>query len=237
MLSVQESFVVWTLFRRSPHLFLWHRPLYFGFWTPARAGSHHSVDPPAGVCTVLGDYPLPTWQRVSYFEVYVVSGEPNSNIVIGLATRPYPQWRFAGWDVLSIGYHCKGVIYVSTCDFEKEYSMPWGPESNEAGAVNGGPWQEEMRNIQVGRRLMIGVSVTVNLEECGNLVSMSARPYATVMTSCIARFCTCCFTLFRELTVFPAFIFESPHIFAALSISRTRSTSGTRTWSAVSIRD
>jgi hypothetical protein len=106
------------------------------------------VEPPAGVCTVLADYPLPTWQRVSYFEVYIVSGEPNLNIMIGLTTRPYPQWRFAGWEHLSIGYHCRGVIYVSTCDFEKEYSMPWGPEANEEGLVNGSAWQEEIRNIQ-----------------------------------------------------------------------------------------
>jgi hypothetical protein len=61
--------------------------------------THVKLNPVNGIATVVGNFPVPVWQAVSYFEVYLVSAERNTNVVVGLTTRPAPAFRFPGSDV------------------------------------------------------------------------------------------------------------------------------------------
>ncbi len=108
------------------------------------------ITPPAGVCTVFCDSPIPTWQRFSYFEIYVVSARANTEIVVGLVTRPYPQWCFPGFHHQSVGFSSKGVFYHSKCDYDRPYGLPWGTNADKdgEGKCNNGVWQDTVRQAQ-----------------------------------------------------------------------------------------
>jgi len=110
------------------------------------------MEPVRGVCTVFGTYPVPTWQEISYFEVYIAKATAFTNIVVGLATRPFPHWRFPGHANFSVGLHSKGDLLLSTCDFEREgRSQPFGCHAalpTTPGLANAGPWQRKLQILQ-----------------------------------------------------------------------------------------
>ncbi|KAJ1929112.1 Protein ssh4 [Tieghemiomyces parasiticus] len=49
--------------------------------------------------------PLPKQNPVYYFEVKLQEKPQETNVAVGLATKPYPSWRLAGWNKYSVGYH------------------------------------------------------------------------------------------------------------------------------------
>uniref|UniRef100_V5ED30 Endosome protein n=1 Tax=Kalmanozyma brasiliensis (strain GHG001) TaxID=1365824 RepID=V5ED30_KALBG len=56
-----------------------------------------------GVC-VQSNLPLPKINEVYYWEVKMFNKPDNTNVAIGLTTKPYPQFRLPGWSKYSIGY-------------------------------------------------------------------------------------------------------------------------------------
>lgn len=56
-----------------------------------------------GVC-VQSNLPLPKMNEVYYWEVKMFNKPDNTNVAIGLTTKPYPQFRLPGWSKYSIGY-------------------------------------------------------------------------------------------------------------------------------------
>jgi hypothetical protein len=103
-----------------------------------------------GVCTVVGNYPVPTWQEVSYFEVYIAKANKYTNVVVGLVTRPYPHWKFPGHCPHSVGMHSRGELLLSTCDFPREArGQPFACHATGVpGDINLGPWQRKVQIMQ-----------------------------------------------------------------------------------------
>ncbi|KAJ1960857.1 Protein ssh4 [Dispira parvispora] len=63
-------------------------------------------------CLVHTNLPLPTSSAVSYFEVKLQKKPDQTNVAIGLATKPYPTWRLCGWNKHSVGIHSdSGSLY------------------------------------------------------------------------------------------------------------------------------
>lgn len=56
-----------------------------------------------GVC-VQSNLPLPKINEVYYWEVKMFNKPDNTNVAVGLTTKPYPQFRLPGWSKYSIGY-------------------------------------------------------------------------------------------------------------------------------------
>ncbi|CAO3643822.1 unnamed protein product [Cunninghamella blakesleeana] len=57
-----------------------------------------------GECSLQTNLPLPRNQDVYYWEAKMYE-KPRSTIVsIGVATKPYPNWRLPGWNRYSVGY-------------------------------------------------------------------------------------------------------------------------------------
>ncbi|KAK8847517.1 hypothetical protein IAR55_005375 [Kwoniella newhampshirensis] len=62
---------------------------------PAREGGGNSV---------MANLPLPKLNEVYYWEVKMYDKPPNTEVAIGLATKPYPSFRLPGWNKHSIAY-------------------------------------------------------------------------------------------------------------------------------------
>lgn len=62
---------------------------------PAREGGGNSV---------LANLPLPKLNEVYYWEVKMYDKPPNTEVAIGLATKPYPSFRLPGWNRFSVAY-------------------------------------------------------------------------------------------------------------------------------------
>ncbi|KAI8341186.1 concanavalin A-like lectin/glucanase domain-containing protein [Chlamydoabsidia padenii] len=57
-----------------------------------------------GECSLQTNLPLPRNQEVYYWEAKMYE-KPRSTVVsIGVATKPYPNWRLPGWNRHSVGY-------------------------------------------------------------------------------------------------------------------------------------
>nr|XP_031858225.1 uncharacterized protein CI109_006368 [Kwoniella shandongensis]KAA5525297.1 hypothetical protein CI109_006368 [Kwoniella shandongensis] len=62
---------------------------------PAREGGGNSV---------MANLPLPKLNEVYYWEVKMYEKPPNTEVAIGLATKPYPSFRLPGWSKHSVAY-------------------------------------------------------------------------------------------------------------------------------------
>ncbi|ODN79536.1 hypothetical protein, variant [Cryptococcus amylolentus CBS 6039] len=62
---------------------------------PAREGGGNSV---------MANLPLPKLNEVYYWEVKLYEKNPNTEIAIGLATKPFPSFRLPGWNKHSVAY-------------------------------------------------------------------------------------------------------------------------------------
>ncbi|KAJ1656510.1 Protein ssh4 [Dispira simplex] len=61
---------------------------------------------------VQTNLPLPKQNPVYYFEVKLQEKPQETNVALGLATKPYPSWRLTGWNKHSVGYHTdNGRVY------------------------------------------------------------------------------------------------------------------------------
>ncbi|KAJ1975210.1 Protein ssh4 [Dimargaris xerosporica] len=61
---------------------------------------------------VQTNLPIPKQNPVYYFEVKLQEKPQETNVAIGLATKPYPSWRLTGWNKHSVGYHAdSGRVY------------------------------------------------------------------------------------------------------------------------------
>ncbi len=54
--------------------------------------------------TVLANLPLPKLNEVYYWEAKMYEKAPGTEVVIGLATKPFPSFRLPGWAKVSVGY-------------------------------------------------------------------------------------------------------------------------------------
>lgn len=62
---------------------------------PAREGGGNSV---------MANLPLPKLNEVYYWEVKLYDKPANTEVAIGLATKPYPSFRLPGWNKFSVAY-------------------------------------------------------------------------------------------------------------------------------------
>ncbi|CAG8444583.1 1058_t:CDS:2 [Acaulospora colombiana] len=71
-----------------------------------------------------------------YFEITLISRSKYvENMAIGLTTRPYPYFRFPGWNMHSVGYHSRdGSVFHENID-GKRYGPSWGDEIGETVGV------------------------------------------------------------------------------------------------------
>ncbi|KAJ1923306.1 Protein ssh4 [Tieghemiomyces parasiticus] len=67
--------------------------------TAAKAPGRHQE------CLVHTNLPLPSDAPVYYFEVKLMTKPADTNVAIGLVTKPYPSWRLCGWNAHSVGFH------------------------------------------------------------------------------------------------------------------------------------
>ncbi|KAJ2520317.1 Protein ssh4 [Coemansia sp. RSA 1939] len=64
---------------------------------------------------VQTNLPLPKANSVYYFEVKLIEKPTDVNMWIGLATKPYPAWRMAGWNKYSTGYCVNnGIVHQNS---------------------------------------------------------------------------------------------------------------------------
>ncbi|KAJ1888142.1 Protein ssh4, partial [Coemansia sp. IMI 209127] len=64
---------------------------------------------------VQTNLPLPKTNSVYYFEVKLVEKPTEVNMWLGVATKPYPAWRMAGWNKYSTGYCANnGVVHQNS---------------------------------------------------------------------------------------------------------------------------
>ncbi|CAB4423900.1 unnamed protein product, partial [Rhizophagus irregularis] len=63
----------------------------------------------------------------NYFEITILEKEdPNTNIAIGVATKPFPCYRLPGHTEYSIGYHSNdGQVYQNSMYNGWEYGPSW----------------------------------------------------------------------------------------------------------------
>jgi hypothetical protein len=77
---------------------------------------------------VQTNLPIPKNQPIYYFEVKLFEKPVDTNVGIGVATKPYPSWRFPGVNKTSVGYHSQ--------DGKRYYNDPFD------GFDYGGPYHE-----------------------------------------------------------------------------------------------
>jgi len=71
---------------------------------------------PASATSVQSNLPLPKLNEVYYWEVKMFDLPENTNVAIGLATKPYPHFRLPGHSRYSVAYHSNG---------DKTYNYPF----------------------------------------------------------------------------------------------------------------
>ncbi|KAJ1921664.1 Protein ssh4 [Mycoemilia scoparia] len=74
---------------------------------------------------VQTNLPIPKTNPVYYFEVKITEKPNDVNMWIGLATKPYPTWRMAGWNKHSVGYSVNNGIVNKSYQFT---SIPVGEQ-------------------------------------------------------------------------------------------------------------
>ena len=52
----------------------------------------------------MANLPLPKLNEVYYWEVKMYEKPPNTEVAVGLATKPYPSFRLPGWNKHSVAY-------------------------------------------------------------------------------------------------------------------------------------
>ncbi|SAM00881.1 hypothetical protein [Absidia glauca] len=57
-----------------------------------------------GECSLQTNLPLPRNQEVYYWEAKMYEKPRSTTLSIGVATKPYPNWRLPGWNRHSVGY-------------------------------------------------------------------------------------------------------------------------------------
>jgi hypothetical protein len=85
------------------------------------------VFPPKEVCCQT-NYPVYLQNNVlGYFEVTIRHKSPEVVVGVGLATKPYPFWRFPGWNLHSVGYHSDdGCKFWNDDGQGQEYGKSFG---------------------------------------------------------------------------------------------------------------
>ncbi|GAA5927416.1 hypothetical protein JCM1841_000465 [Sporobolomyces salmonicolor] len=88
-----------------------------------------------GGCCVQSNLPLPKLNEVYYWEAKMYEKPGETNVAIGLSTKPYPSFRLPGWNRYSIGYH--------SADGFKSHSFPftstsYGPPLHEGDTLGVG---------------------------------------------------------------------------------------------------
>ncbi|GAA5882981.1 hypothetical protein JCM1840_003439, partial [Sporobolomyces johnsonii] len=88
-----------------------------------------------GGCCVQSNLPLPKLNEVYYWEAKMYEKPEETNVAIGLSTKPYPSFRLPGWNRYSIGYH--------SADGFKSHSFPftstsYGPPLHEGDTLGVG---------------------------------------------------------------------------------------------------
>jgi len=71
---------------------------------------------PASATSVQSNLPLPKLNEVYYWEVKMFDLPENTNVAVGLATKPYPHFRLPGHCRYSVAYHSNG---------DKTYNYPF----------------------------------------------------------------------------------------------------------------
>ena len=85
--------------------------------------------------SVMANLPLPKVNEVYYWEVKLYDKAPNTEVAIGLATKPYPSFRLPGWSRYSVAYFAS--------DGFKSHNYPFtasshGPPLNEGDVLGVG---------------------------------------------------------------------------------------------------
>lgn len=85
--------------------------------------------------SVMANLPLPKVNEVYYWEVKLYDKAPNTEVSIGLATKPYPSFRLPGWSRYSVAYFAS--------DGFKSHNYPFtasshGPPLNEGDVLGVG---------------------------------------------------------------------------------------------------
>ncbi|ORY00201.1 SPRY-domain-containing protein [Basidiobolus meristosporus CBS 931.73] len=79
----------------------------------------------SGECCVQTNLPLPRREPVYYFEVKMFDKPETTQVSVGVATKPYPFWRFPGRSRHSVGYHSNGRKYCNDPMEGKPYGIPF----------------------------------------------------------------------------------------------------------------
>ncbi|PWN49505.1 SPRY-domain-containing protein, partial [Violaceomyces palustris] len=82
-----------------------------------------------GGCCVQSNLPLPKLNEVYYWEAKMFTKPETTNIALGLATKPYPNFRLPGWSKFSVGYF--------SADGFKSHNYPFSAQSYGPAYVQG----------------------------------------------------------------------------------------------------
>jgi hypothetical protein len=88
-----------------------------------------------GANTVLANLPIPKINEVYYFEAKMYEKPPSTEVVVGLATKPYPSFRMPGWNRISVGYFSSDGFKCHNYPFT---AASHGPSLNEGDVLGVG---------------------------------------------------------------------------------------------------
>jgi hypothetical protein len=91
---------------------------------------------------VQSNFPFNRSKPVSYFEVKILSKPPGTRLFVGIATKPYPFWRFPGFAPHSAGYSPDTCKKYYSSVFGKKYGGMCGE-----GDVIGCGYNQESRSV------------------------------------------------------------------------------------------
>ncbi|ORX44270.1 SPRY-domain-containing protein [Hesseltinella vesiculosa] len=79
-----------------------------------------------GECCLQTNLPLPRTQDVYYWEAKMYELPRTTMVSVGVATKPYPNWRLPGWNKHSVGYFSHhGGKHFNNPFFHKSYGSPF----------------------------------------------------------------------------------------------------------------
>lgn len=93
---------------------------------PAREGGGNNV---------MANLPLPKLNEVYYWEVKMYEKPTNTEVAIGLATKPYPSFRLPGWNRHSVAYFASDGFKSHNYPFT---AASYGPPLNEGDVLGVG---------------------------------------------------------------------------------------------------
>lgn len=93
---------------------------------PAREGGGNNV---------MANLPLPKLNEVYYWEVKMYDKPANTEVAIGLATKPYPSFRLPGWNKYSVAYFASDGFKSHNYPFT---SASYGPPLAEGDVLGVG---------------------------------------------------------------------------------------------------